>query len=154
MTLEGALLHDSTPAQVGPLSQPLVHDTKRGNACKRCCHAGEDRASMGPRSHERGNVVCQVKRQLPIAELIQLLDQQRPENLLRAHSPTTNIAPCRWGDRLQVLQYQLIEFRMGIERHHGPEDNTLGQTIGKPTALSPGANTDTKLLIYGLFQKG
>ncbi len=39
-------------------------------------------------------------------------------------------------------------------RHHGPEDNTLGQTIGKPTALSPGANTDTKLLIYGLFQKG
>ena len=60
--------------------------------------------------------VCQVKRQLPIAELIQLLDQQRPENLLRAHSPTTNIAPCRWGDRLQVLQYQLIEFRMGIEQ--------------------------------------
>ena len=39
-------------------------------------------------------------------------------------------------------------------RHHGPEDNTLGQTIGKPTALSPGANTDTKLLIDGLFQKG
>ena len=39
-------------------------------------------------------------------------------------------------------------------RHHGPEDNTLGQTIGKPTALSPGTNTDTKLLIYGLFQKG
>ena len=57
-----------------------------------------------------------MKRQLPIAELIQLLDQQRPENLLRAHSPTTNIAPCRWGDRLQVLQYQLIEFRMGIEQ--------------------------------------
>ena len=25
--LKGALLHDSTPAQVGPLSQPLVHDT-------------------------------------------------------------------------------------------------------------------------------
>ena len=32
--------------------------------------------------------------------------------------------------------------------------DALGQTIGKPTALSPGANTDTKLLIYGLFQKG
>ena len=30
----------------------------------------------------------------------------------------------------------------------------LGQTIVKPTALGPGANTDTKLLIYGLFQKG
>ena len=29
-----------------------------------------------------------------------------------------------------------------------------GQTIVKPTALRPGANTDTKLLIYGLFQKG
>ena len=32
-------------------------------------------------------------------------------------------------------------------------DNT-GQTIVKPTALGPVANTDTKLLIYGLFQKG
>ena len=31
---------------------------------------------------------------------------------------------------------------------------TSGQTIVKPTALGPGANTDTKLLIYGLFQKG
>ena len=29
-----------------------------------------------------------------------------------------------------------------------------GQTIVKRTALGPGANTDTKLLIYGLFQKG
>ena len=29
-----------------------------------------------------------------------------------------------------------------------------GQTIVKLTALGPGANTDTKLLIYGLFQKG
>ena len=31
-----------------------------------------------------------------------------------------------------------------------------GQTIVKPTALGPSANTDTdtKLLIYGLFQKG
>ena len=29
-----------------------------------------------------------------------------------------------------------------------------GQTIVKPTALGPGANTDTKLLIYGLFHKG
>ena len=28
-----------------------------------------------------------------------------------------------------------------------------GQTIVKPTALGPVANTDTKLLIYGLFQK-
>ena len=27
-------------------------------------------------------------------------------------------------------------------------------TIVKPTALGPVANTDTKLLIYGLFQKG
>ena len=39
-------------------------------------------------------------------------------------------------------------------RHHGTEDNTLGQTIVQPTALGPVANTDTKLLIYGLFQKG
>ena len=30
----------------------------------------------------------------------------------------------------------------------------VGGTIVKPTALGPGANTDTKLLIYGLFQKG
>ena len=30
----------------------------------------------------------------------------------------------------------------------------FGQTIVKPTALGPVANTDTKLLIYGLFQKG
>ena len=29
-----------------------------------------------------------------------------------------------------------------------------GQTIVKPTALGPVANTDTKLLIYGLFQNG
>ena len=29
----------------------------------------------------------------------------------------------------------------------------LGQTIVKPTALGSVANTDTKLLIYGLFQK-
>ncbi len=29
-----------------------------------------------------------------------------------------------------------------------------GQTIVKPTALGPVANTDTKLLTYGLFQKG
>ncbi len=29
-----------------------------------------------------------------------------------------------------------------------------GQTIVKPTALGPVANTDTKLLIYGLSQKG
>ena len=29
-----------------------------------------------------------------------------------------------------------------------------GQTIVKSTALGPVANTDTKLLIYGLFQKG
>ena len=29
-----------------------------------------------------------------------------------------------------------------------------GQTIVKPTALDPVANTDTKLLIYGLSQKG
>ncbi len=29
-----------------------------------------------------------------------------------------------------------------------------GQTIVQPTALGPVANTDTKLLIYGLFQKG
>ena len=28
------------------------------------------------------------------------------------------------------------------------------QTIVKPTALGPVANTDSKLLIYGLFQKG
>ena len=29
-----------------------------------------------------------------------------------------------------------------------------GQTIVKPTALGPVANTDTKLLICGLFQEG
>ena len=29
-----------------------------------------------------------------------------------------------------------------------------GQTIVKPTALGPVANTDTMLLIYRLFQKG
>ena len=29
-----------------------------------------------------------------------------------------------------------------------------GQTIVEPTALSPVANTDAKLLIYWLFQKG
>ena len=28
------------------------------------------------------------------------------------------------------------------------------KTIVKPTALGPVANTDTKLLIYGLFRKG
>ena len=28
------------------------------------------------------------------------------------------------------------------------------KTIVKPAALGPVANTDTKLLIYGLFQKG
>ena len=29
-----------------------------------------------------------------------------------------------------------------------------GQTIVKPTALGPVANTDTKLLIYGVISKG
>ena len=29
-----------------------------------------------------------------------------------------------------------------------------GQTIVKPTALGPVANTDTKLLIYGAISKG
>ena len=31
---------------------------------------------------------------------------------------------------------------------------TRPPTIVKPTALGPVANTDTKLLIYGLFQRG
>ena len=35
-----------------------------------------------------------------------------------------------------------------------PKITPSGQTIVKPTALGPVANTDTKLLIYGLFQKG
>ena len=30
----------------------------------------------------------------------------------------------------------------------------LSLNQGQRTALGPGANTDTKLLIYGLFQKG
>ena len=39
-------------------------------------------------------------------------------------------------------------------RHHGSEDNTLGPDDCKAYGLGPVANTDTKLLIYGLFQKG
>ena len=39
-------------------------------------------------------------------------------------------------------------------RHHGAEDNTLGPDDCKAYGLGPVANTDTKLLIYGLFQKG
>ena len=35
-----------------------------------------------------------------------------------------------------------------------PKITPSGQTIVKPTALDPVANTDSKLLIYGLFQKG
>ena len=35
-----------------------------------------------------------------------------------------------------------------------PASAPSGQTIVKPTALGSVANTDTKLLIYGLFQKG
>ena len=35
-----------------------------------------------------------------------------------------------------------------------PKITPSGQTIVKPTALGPVANTDSKLLIYGLFQKG
>ena len=38
--------------------------------------------------------------------------------------------------------------------HHGSEDNTLGPDDCKAYGLGPVANTDTKLLIYGLFQKG
>ena len=38
--------------------------------------------------------------------------------------------------------------------HHGAEDNTLGPDDCKAYGLGPVANTDTKLLIYGLFQKG
>ena len=34
------------------------------------------------------------------------------------------------------------------------DPESSGQTIVKPTALGPVANTDTKLLIDGLFQKG
>ena len=39
-------------------------------------------------------------------------------------------------------------------RHHKSEDNTLGPDDCKAYGLGPVANTDTKLLIYGLFQKG
>ena len=39
---------------------------------------------------------------------------------------------------------------MVLDLKRAPSD----QTIVKPTALGPVANTDTKLLIYGLFQKG
>ena len=39
-------------------------------------------------------------------------------------------------------------------RHHGAEENTLGPDDCKAYGPWPGANTDTKLLIYGLFQKG
>ena len=42
----------------------------------------------------------------------------------------------------------------GALKNLGHELGRSGQTIVKPTALGPGANTDTKLLIYGLFQKG
>ena len=38
--------------------------------------------------------------------------------------------------------------------HHGAEDNTLGPDDCKAYGLGPVANTDAKLLIYGLFQKG
>ena len=36
----------------------------------------------------------------------------------------------------------------------GGNDHVVHDAIVKPTALGPVANTDTKLLIYGLFQKG
>ena len=44
-----------------------------------------------------------------------------------------------------------IRSRLGGHLHG---DDPPPKTIVKPTALSPVANTDTKLLIYGLFQKG
>ena len=40
---------------------------------------------------------------------------------------------------------------LGIRNGCQPQ---LDNAIVKPTALGPVANTDTKLLIYGLFQKG
>ena len=43
---------------------------------------------------------------------------------------------------LRAVQQRLMELKI----------TPSGQTIVKPTALGPGANTDTKLLIYGLFQ--
>ena len=36
----------------------------------------------------------------------------------------------------------------------GAKTRLRPKTIVKPTALGTAANTDTKLLIYGLFQKG
>ena len=45
---------------------------------------------------------------------------------------------------LRAVQQRLMDLKI----------TPSGQTIVKPTALGPGANTDTKLLIYGLFQKG
>ena len=44
-----------------------------------------------------------------------------------------------------------IRSRLGGHLHG---DDPPAKTIVKPTALGPVANTDTKLLIYGLFQKG
>ena len=44
----------------------------------------------------------------------------------------------------------MVYFKRAEFWHRTPS----GQTIVKPTALGPVANTDTKLLIYGLFQKG
>ena len=44
--------------------------------------------------------------------------------------------------------------RVGLGRHRLAEQHLSGQTIVKPTALGPVANTDTKLLICSLLQKG
>ena len=56
--------------------------------------------------------------------------------LVSAFPATTSSRNCAW--------YVIMELKI----------TPSGQTIVKPTALGPVANTDTKLLIYGLFQKG
>ena len=45
---------------------------------------------------------------------------------------------------LRAVQQRLMDLKI----------TPSGQTIVKPTVLGPVANTDTKLLIYGPFQKG
>ena len=60
------------------------------------------------------------------------------------HERTTK--SCRHGaGRPEINQVRCAR----MNRRHNPP-----KTIVKPTALGPVANTDTKLLIYGLFQKG
>ena len=93
-----------------------------------------------------------------VSELSVQADDLAPVQILAAGFPCQSFSQAggRLGfeDPRGALFFEIPRLIEEYEPDERPSLDTSGQTIVKPTALGPVANTDTKLLIYGLFQKG